>query len=192
MERLVIMFLMALCASPITGQDLTGTIRGKVLDIQSNSTIPGANIIVLGTDPILGAVSGPDGDFIINNVPVGRHTLKISFIGYADRFLPEILVTTGKNLYFDIKLEESLVQMDEIVVIAKTDKGEPLNEMATVSAKSFSVEETSRPHTLPRKVRPRRSTVTLPRSVKLYLLSRPPYPPTSLPLSLPTLSRKLM
>jgi hypothetical protein len=115
-----------------------------VLYIQSDSPIPGANIIVQGSDPLLGAVSGPDGSFDITGVQVGRHTLMISFIGYADKYLPEVFVTTGKNLYFDIKLEESLIQMDEILVVAQADKGEPLNEMATVSAKSFSVEETSR------------------------------------------------
>jgi hypothetical protein len=58
--------------------------------------------------------------------------------------VPEVLIGTGKEVVLNIKLREAITNLDEIVVSAEEEKGKPLNEMATVSAISFSVEETSR------------------------------------------------
>ncbi len=125
-------------------QDLTQTIRGKVLDAQSKSPVIGANVVLLGSDPLKGSVTDIDGNFRIEEVKVGRHNLKITFIGYEDLVIPELLVGAGKEVVLDIDLTESLITMEELVIEAEQEKGKPLNEMATVSALSFSVEETSR------------------------------------------------
>lgn len=129
----------------LKAQDLTQTIRGKVIDSQSESPLIGTTVIILGLQPIKGAVTDINGEFTINDVPIGRHDLKVSFIGYEEAFLAGILVGTGKQPYLSIKMKESFTQMQEIVVVAseKTD-GRPVNEMAFISAQSFSVEQTSR------------------------------------------------
>ncbi len=126
-------------------QDLVQVVRGKVVDQQSGSPIVGANVIILGTSPLLGATTNVDGQFRISNVPLGRQNIKVSFIGYEESNLPEVLVSTGKEVVLTISLRESFVAMDEIVIRASDqEKGKPLNDMALISAQSFSVEETSR------------------------------------------------
>ena len=130
------------CAS---GQQLTQTIKGQILDEQSRSPVIGATVVVLGSNPILGSTSDVDGYFKIPNVPIGRHTLDVRSIGYESATLSEILVGSGKEVVLNISLVESILQMNEVVVVAdEKTKGEPLNELASVSAISISVEETSR------------------------------------------------
>ncbi len=127
------------------GQNITQTVRGTIVDEQSRSPIVGANVLIMNSDPIQGAITDVDGNFKINNVPVGRHSIKISFIGYEANTISELLVGSGKEVVLNIKLRESYVEMDEVVIKATDDaKGTPLNEMALISAQSFSVEETSR------------------------------------------------
>lgn len=144
MKRLLILGLLCF---PLwsNAQQLQQTIKGKITDSQSGSPVIGATIAVLTTVPLKGGSTDIDGYFRIANVPVGRHTLKISFVGYEDKIVPELLVGSGKEVILDATLTESFTAMEEVVITAtEQNKGEVLNEMASVSAISFSVEETSR------------------------------------------------
>ncbi len=126
------------------GQNITQTIRGNVVDQDSRSPIIGANITVTNITPITGASSGTDGEFVIKNVPVGRVNLKITSVGYEDAYLSNVLVTSSKEVFLRIQMKESIIQMEELVINGKEVNGNLQNEMAFISARSFSVEETKR------------------------------------------------
>ncbi|MGB0524927.1 MAG: TonB-dependent receptor [Flammeovirgaceae bacterium] len=141
----LLLFFSLIIQFPSKAQGLTQTIRGKVIDSQSEGPVIGATVVILGSDPIQGASTDVDGAFRIEKVALGRHTIKISSIGYEDRFIPEVLVSSGKELVLNIKLKESVTTLEELVVTAaEQDQGKTVNEMTSVSALSFSVEETSR------------------------------------------------
>ena len=125
-------------------QQLTQTIRGNVVDKISKTSLPGATVIVLNTDPIIGATTDPDGNFKLTKVPVGLHSIKISFIGYKELILPNITVNSGKEVVLNIPIEEDMIKMDEVVVSSETsiEKNKPLNDLSVVSTRTFSVEET--------------------------------------------------
>ena len=55
-----------------------------------------------------------------------------------------MLVTTGKEVVLTLEIEESVEQLDEIVITAEADKDLPLNDLAKVSARTFSLEEVTR------------------------------------------------
>ncbi|HIO73636.1 MAG TPA: carboxypeptidase-like regulatory domain-containing protein, partial [Flavobacteriales bacterium] len=123
---------------------ITQTIRGTIIDAQSLSPLPGANIVLLGTSPPVGSSSNEFGEFRIEDVPIGRRGVQVTFLGYNPLSIPNILVTSAKEVVLTISLEEKVFMREEIVIEAKIDKSKPLNQMATVSARTFSVEETSR------------------------------------------------
>ena len=125
-------------------QTPTQTIRGSVIDKENLMPLIGAEIAILTTVPISGTITGVDGHFKIENVPVGRHDLRINYLGYETMGIPNLLVTSGKEIVLNLEMLESAVQLEVATVIAAQDKSGTLNEMATVSARSFSVEETSR------------------------------------------------
>lgn len=130
--------------NPVIGQEIQQTIRGKVMDQDSQSSLPGANVIILNTEPILGGSTDMNGNFRIDNVPLGRIDLKISYLGYEEKIIPNLLLTSAKEVVLEIQLQESLQQMQEVKVTANREKSEVDNEMAQISARSFSVEETKR------------------------------------------------
>ncbi len=75
----------------------TQVIRGKLIDTDSKSPLIGATIRVLGSDPVLGNVTDINGEFRIDRVPLGRVNLMVTYIGYEDRVIPNVLVTAAKK-----------------------------------------------------------------------------------------------
>ncbi len=142
MKKIGVLLLLVFI-SPLKAQELSQLIRGIVLDKQTQSTLPGANVLVMGTNPLLAATSDADGKFRIANVPLGRWQLKISFIGYKERMMTVVL-TSGKESVLNIELEESVVEGQEVTIVAETDKTKTNNKTTTVSARSFTIEEASR------------------------------------------------
>lgn len=119
-------------------------IRGSVSDATLKAPLEGANIILLSVNPNLGTSSNTEGHFRIEAVPIGRHALKVSFVGYKDLYLNNVSVESGKETLLNIELEEDIQQANTVTIRAKSDKTKALNEFAAVSARQFSVEEEPR------------------------------------------------
>lgn len=118
-------------------------IRGVVLNQDSHTPLPGAVIVVV-TAPALGTTSGVDGSFYLGDVPLGRQTLRVSLIGFKARFITNLDLTAGKEIVLTVGLEEEIYTLAETEVIYRRDKTSTNNEMTSVSARSFNIEETSR------------------------------------------------
>ncbi|MBN2091416.1 TonB-dependent receptor [candidate division KSB1 bacterium] len=135
---LAILFLFATAFS----QTITLSIQGRVFDTLTKAALPYANIVVLNTEPLIGTMSDNDGNFELRKVPIGRHTIKIMMMGYESRLINEILISTGKQMMLQVGMEQTTLNMEEIVV--RVNKDVPLNTMTTVSSRQFTVEETQR------------------------------------------------
>lgn len=144
MKSISLLFLSMIASLTVLSQDLTSTIKGTVVDKQSQFTLPGVNVILVGSDPIVGASTDINGRFRLENVPVGRHTIQVSFLGYETITLGNLLINSGKELDLNISMVESIGELQEVVITGQADKRESLNKMATVSARQFSVEEAQR------------------------------------------------
>lgn len=126
----------------VDAQELYQTIKGRVVDKETQISLPGATISVLGAEPMLGTITDNDGYFRLKEVPLGRYSIEARFVGYCPFQVTELLVSSGKEIYLNIELSESVEKIDEVVV--KTRKDNALNSMATLSARTFSVEEAGR------------------------------------------------
>ena len=122
----------------------TQTIRGKVVDAESQAPLLGANVLILEAGPITGVITDESGAFILEDVPVGRYTILVSYVGYKSSILREILVGTGKEVFLDVGLKELLIDMEGVTVVANVSKDQTINPMAGISARSFTVEETEK------------------------------------------------
>lgn len=128
----------------LQAQTLTQTIRGVILDKNIQTPIVGATVVLVGATPIKGTITDAEGNFQLHQVPIGRQTLKIASMGHKEMLMSNVTVNAGKELILNIGLEEDITQLSEITVKPTVEKDKPLNEMATVSARTFSVEETQR------------------------------------------------
>ncbi len=116
-------------------------IKGAVVDKESKVPLAGVSVGVTDLTSPIGAVTDINGNFIIENVPVGKHTVTVSYIGYQSYTLNDVLITSAKEIVLPVELEEMAVKMKEVVV---SHKREHINDMALISARTFDVQETER------------------------------------------------
>ena len=140
------LFLAVLCTSVFTAvsQDLTQTIRGRVVEKNTQEPIPGAHIIIVVNGEQRGVATNLNGEFSLSKIPVGRYALSATMLGFAPFVMNNVLVNSGRETVLDIAMEESVNELQTVEIRAKVDKDQPLNKMATVSARMLSSEEANR------------------------------------------------
>ena len=142
---ILILFSFTIMIPTLNAADgLTQTIRGTVSDAVTDYPLIGAYVILVNSEPKIGAVTDINGKFELEKVPIGRQSVEVSYLGYESKTYNNLLVVSGKELVLDIKLDEKITGLDEIVIRADSRKSETQNELAIVSARTFSVEETER------------------------------------------------
>lgn len=126
-------------------QNITQTVRGQILDKESKATLIGATAILYRDSVfIAGTTADEKGNYRFENVAPGRISIKFTYIGYTDIFLSNIIVTTGKEVIINVEMEENTQSLEAVTISGTKPRGEINNEMAVVSARTFSVEETER------------------------------------------------
>ncbi len=144
-KQIIILALVVFCfCENSNAENYKQTIRGKVIDIDSKSPLTGANIILLNGDTLIGSATDADGTFRLENVPVGRRTIKVSSIGYEEKILGNIIITSAKEVVITIELREKVYTSEVIEIIGENDKSKANNDLVTVSARNFQAEETNR------------------------------------------------
>lgn len=144
MKRIIASFLIFLCGISLYSQVLTQTVRGRVVDSQTEAPLAGAVVVIRNTSPLLGTRTDSGGNFSIDKVPVGRQIIEASHIGYLPYARENIFVTSNRLTELIIRLEESVVSLGEVQITRKIRKDESINQNAPVSARTFSIEETER------------------------------------------------
>ncbi|MBN3036750.1 MAG: TonB-dependent receptor [Bacteroidales bacterium] len=137
-------FILTAFISVALAQVPTQTIRGRVIDKDSRTPLTGVSLVIEPSDPMIGAVTGEAGAFRFEGLAVGRYTLRVYYMGYEPLTIPDVWIGAGKETVLEIRMQEAVLKLDEVVVTADSRKGEVINRMASVSARSFSVEETRR------------------------------------------------
>lgn len=122
----------------------TQTLRGTVYDQQSETPLIGATVQLITDAQPVGASTDVNGIFTLKNIPVGRQALRVTYLGYEPQTVSNVLVTAGKEVLLDVRMQESFSTLNEITVTAKVDKDRPMNELATISARQFNTEEVMR------------------------------------------------
>lgn len=145
MKRNVV-FLVAVVLNTLSvfSQNNGQTIRGTVVDAFTGSPVIGASVVITETNPLIGTSTDINGEFEIKNIQPGRWSFTASILGYKSQSFSNVMVISGKETTLNFKLEEKVTTLGDVVVKASHSKVKPINEMALISTRSFSVEETER------------------------------------------------
>ena len=135
-----LLFLFSLVC--ITSNLAQQTVKGKVVDLESQFPLPGVNVQIADGDFSIGVATSVNGQFKLENVPLGRHQIRFTFIGYKP-LVQTIVVNSGREVILNISIEESTEILEEFEITSNENR-EVNNEMAIISAQQFSVEETER------------------------------------------------
>lgn len=130
-----------LLTASAAAQERTQTVSGVIVDKESNFPLVGVTVRVVNSD--LGTTTDLDGRFIFEAVPVGRQQFSCSYIGYQDYTTEGIIVNAQRSEDIQITMQKGIL-MDGVEIVADGNTNAPINNLATVSARSFSVEETER------------------------------------------------
>jgi len=97
----------------------TGEVTGKILDAQTQGSLPFAHVFVSNTT--LGTTSDVEGNFLLKNVPIGTHDLIISYIGYQT-FHSKVTVSETQTVNITLRLNQSLQELSGVEVKGTHDK----------------------------------------------------------------------
>ncbi len=101
----------------------TGKVQGTVRDAQTGEALPGANVVIDGTQR--GAVTDGNGFFVILLVEPGTHSMTASMVGYDAQRQTDIRVQTDLTTTVDFEIREATLELGEITVIAERPPVEP-------------------------------------------------------------------
>jgi outer membrane receptor for ferrienterochelin and colicin len=139
MKTLFVIFFLFIISLDQFGQGNNGSISGRVLDSKTNKGIPFASVGVWGTTT--GVMTDQDGNFKFSGLKPGFIVLSASCIGFKPSVSAGIMVTNSRSVNIDLLLEESAIQIDEVVV-----KASPFRKSAEspVSARIIGIDEIER------------------------------------------------
>ncbi len=138
--RHLFLYSLLILSSLSQAQTLTQTLKGKITDNETGQAIVGAMILVGNSSTL----SDEKGYFRIQNIAIGRYSVKVSCIGHENITINEMLVNSGKEIELNLKLVEEIRQLGEVKITAQKEYGAAINDMASISVRSFSVEQTKR------------------------------------------------
>ena len=113
---LLIFHLLLLSVNAIA-QD--GQISGYVVESQTGSPLPGANMVIVGT--LIGVASQLDGRFIIPEVPFGDYQLKVTYVGYNSHTKNITLSAENEIVEVTFEMEHEVITGETVVITAQGD-----------------------------------------------------------------------
>lgn len=148
MQKIIFLLLFTLAlggAGSLAAQSPSQAIKGTVTDKQSGSPLAGATVVLLDSVAGLkGTYTDENGRFRLEAVPVGRKTIQVTLLGYSTVTRSNLMLLSGKELDVEVALEEHVTEIEAVEITDRDSKHQPLNQMATVSSRSFSIEEAGR------------------------------------------------
>ena len=135
-------YLVILLISTLSfAQNNKQNIRGTVIDKLSQTPIIGATVQINNSNKQ--TITDEKGNYVLTEITPDRYEINVLFVGYKEVVIPNVIVTSGKEVVLDVMMEDEYKKLAE-VVIKTSNKAGTINKLATVSARTFSMEEVNR------------------------------------------------
>lgn len=113
-------------------------IYGHVLDAANHEHLPFVNIYIKGTT--IGTATNENGHYLLEHLPVGTHTIVVSFMGYKT-VEQTVTLKANNSIEMNFMLEENSVLMKDVVVSAnryEVDRKEAATIVNVLTPKIFT------------------------------------------------------
>ncbi|WP_223585076.1 carboxypeptidase-like regulatory domain-containing protein [Sphingobacterium sp. GVS05A] len=142
-NKMILILLGLFISTSVYSQQTTQNIRGVVNDYLSGKPLTSVSLSVIEYSNVQGTTD-VKGQFVIQNIPVGRYTIQAKLFGYEPILIKEVLLNSGKEVFLEIGMHQSTTILDEVVITPRNNKDQLLNKMALTGARSLRMEEASR------------------------------------------------
>ena len=116
----------------------SGSLSGRILDLQNQQPLPGATLILEGTG--IGVVTDEEGYFTINEIPYKSYNVIASFLGYESETLYNVIVKSVGNRPILFELEEVAETLDEVVIVRSPFRKTRDTPLSTQSFSAVEIE----------------------------------------------------
>jgi hypothetical protein len=138
--KIVTSIILLFISLNLLSQQITQNIKGRVIDKQSEFPLMGAEIVTRVNDKDFWTVCNENGDYIIENVPIGKISVQAYYSGFETQSFTQLNLVSGKELVVNFTLLEKLEGLDEVIIKAKGKRDNVT--FVTASTTSFNVEQT--------------------------------------------------
>ncbi len=123
-----------------SAQSGAGELRGTVKDSKSKEGVPFAAVVVESQgSQVAFTQTDFDGNYVIKPITPGKYDVRVTIIGYNQRVINNVVITSNKQTYLNPDLVTSVTNIQEVTV---TEYSKPLVEIDnTVSGGSLTAEE---------------------------------------------------
>ena len=139
----IVLFFIFLSTSLIS-QNFTQNVRGKITDAQSGAEIPGVMIQLLEGDSSNVVLSDVFGNYKLQNVPIGRVDILFMMTGFDPVYRRNLVVASGKELILNVKLEESVNDIQVVEINVKSNQLKPNNKSVVNSSVNLNPQQTQK------------------------------------------------
>ncbi|MEH6681238.1 MAG: TonB-dependent receptor [Sediminicola sp.] len=129
LKKIILVFLLFISA--LSTAQTSGSLKGKILEQATKQPVMGASVVLDNIQ--LGAITDPNGVFIIDNIPAGSYSVTISYIGFQTKNITEITIVPDKTYYSEYELLEQISELDEVTVSVYKGENDPLTPVSTYS-----------------------------------------------------------
>lgn len=142
-KPIMVIVLIAVFLCPSFSQDFTALIKGTVTDSETKQPLSGAYIRVTDPSPSEIAITDNAGKFRLATV-TGRIAIKITYIGYEELVIRDILVGSGKEVNVDVPMQEKIIKTSDVIVNSTGSGKTSINQMATISTTTIRTDDALR------------------------------------------------
>jgi hypothetical protein len=133
---LLSLYLLIFRICPVDAQVPTQVLKGQISDKETRLPLIGATVVIVNSDPLTGTTTDAVGKFRITT-QTGRITLRVSYLGYEELILTDILVATGKEVDLIVEMREKVISAREVIIIAGRENQAGINQMASISTQTI-------------------------------------------------------
>lgn len=143
-QKIYITSVLLFISIAVFSQAITQSIRGTVIDKESKAPLPFASVILLNSAPIVGITTDSSGNFQLTKISIGRQSIRVSFQGYKTVVVSDIQLSSAKEIILQIELEENVINLETVTIVAGNTKDKTINDMIGISGRTFSINEANR------------------------------------------------
>ncbi len=102
------------CMFPQINQ--TGSLSGTITGSDTKAPLPFANVMIIGLN--FGAATDINGTYLIRNIPAGKQTVRISYVGYITKTV-DVDIKPNRTTELDLELNITTVKGKEVVITSQ-------------------------------------------------------------------------
>jgi outer membrane receptor for ferrienterochelin and colicin len=117
LRPIAFIFAALLAVGPLAAQVGSGTLKGKIMDIDADSPLPFASVVLfLNGNQVSGTNTDFDGEYTIKPVQPGTYDVLISFVGYQSQKITGVKITANKIRFVNAELSAGVMMQEAEVV----------------------------------------------------------------------------